>query len=176
MQCMSRQSNAPVTVVASGELMVVHQNMHRFSRNAWEAESSRKSCRQHNTPSTSAAHSLLHARNLLRRCSMTPEHTVSLSRMPTCSSHLEAALMDLGIVRNIPDFIGRGEHEARHDRQREHVVVEQQRRLRKACAHRMMASVQTKCSSGPEASVQGKCCSYRFQKYGFIDIDRLTKV
>ena len=61
MQCLSRQSNAPVTVVANGELMVVHQKMHKFSRNAWEAESSRKSCRQHTTPSVPAAQLLLHA-------------------------------------------------------------------------------------------------------------------
>ena len=37
------QSKAsPVTVVARGELTVVHQKMQRFSRNAWDAERSKK--------------------------------------------------------------------------------------------------------------------------------------
>lgn len=35
--------------------------------------------------------------------------------------------MNLGIVRNIPDLIGRGEHKARHDWQSKHIVVEQKR-------------------------------------------------
>ena len=41
------QRAAPVTVVARGELTVVHQKMHRFSRNAWEADSSRNNCSRH---------------------------------------------------------------------------------------------------------------------------------
>ena len=35
----------PVMVVARGELMVVHLKMHRLRRKAWDAETSRKSCR-----------------------------------------------------------------------------------------------------------------------------------
>lgn len=35
---------SPVTVVARGEFMVVHQKMHRFSRNAWEVDISKKPC------------------------------------------------------------------------------------------------------------------------------------
>ena len=37
---------APVMVVARGELTVVHLKMHRFSRNAWEAETIKNNCRQ----------------------------------------------------------------------------------------------------------------------------------
>lgn len=33
-----------MTVVASGELSVVHQKMHKLSRNACEADTSRKTC------------------------------------------------------------------------------------------------------------------------------------
>jgi hypothetical protein len=38
--------HAPVTVVAKGEFTVVHQKMHRFSRNAWDTDSSRNICRR----------------------------------------------------------------------------------------------------------------------------------
>ena len=50
---MSRQAacgRAPVTVVASGELSVVHQKMHRLSRNACEADTSRKTCARPSRP------------------------------------------------------------------------------------------------------------------------------
>ena len=40
-------SSVPVIVVAKGELMVVHLNMQRFNRNAWEAEMPKNICRQH---------------------------------------------------------------------------------------------------------------------------------
>ena len=40
---------------------------------------------------------------------------------------LKAAIMDLGIVGNVPDLIGGHEHEAGHDRKCKHVVVEEQR-------------------------------------------------
>lgn len=36
---------SPVMVVAKGELMVVHLKMHRLRRKAWDADTSRKSCR-----------------------------------------------------------------------------------------------------------------------------------
>ena len=43
---------APVTVVAKGEFTVVHQKMHRLSRNACDAESSKNSCSTHSTDHT----------------------------------------------------------------------------------------------------------------------------
>ncbi len=39
---------------------------------------------------------------------------------------LEAAIMDLGIVGNVPDLIGGHKHEACHDRERKHIVVEEE--------------------------------------------------
>ena len=39
--------DAPVTVVAKGELTVVHQKIHRLSRNACDAESSKNNCSMH---------------------------------------------------------------------------------------------------------------------------------
>ena len=54
---LSRQpayERAPVTVVASGELSVVHQKMHRLSRNACEADTSRKTCARPSRRSLSA--------------------------------------------------------------------------------------------------------------------------
>ena len=56
--------NAPVTVVANGELTVVHQKMHMFSRKACDTDSHRKICTDIAQPSLSSLIDTLDAGHL----------------------------------------------------------------------------------------------------------------
>lgn len=62
----SRERRSPVTVVATGELTVVHQNIQRFKRKACEAERRRKAC----NPQSAARNQL---KNASHRCQVGPQ-------------------------------------------------------------------------------------------------------